>query len=190
MGQRLFFALDIDEATRQRIGAATSSLRSLPGRIKWTEPKNLHVTISFLGDVPDKRVASLCDLAGKAVDSWDRQCDAVDFTLGPLICFPDSGRARMIWAPVTQGIEAMTSLHGALNQALAEGQWPTEDRPFNGHVTVGRIKEGDFRQAVKALPSDDLGQVSAGQLVLYESHLKRTGPIYTCIERIPLARKP
>ncbi|MBC8373537.1 MAG: RNA 2',3'-cyclic phosphodiesterase, partial [Planctomycetes bacterium] len=49
MGKRTFFALDIDEATRGRIVSAAERLQSLPGRITWTKPQNLHVTMNFLG---------------------------------------------------------------------------------------------------------------------------------------------
>ena len=187
MGQRVFFALNIDEATRGRIVSTAERLYSQPGRVNWTKSQNLHVTMNFIGDVPDKRIAELCDLAREAVSGWDADRDEVTFTIGPLICFPPGRRPRMIWAPVRQGDDVVASLHGALNQALATGGWPSESRPFKGHVTVARIKDADIEAAVGQLPDDDLGTVTETELTLYESKLTHIGPIYSPLASIPLA---
>jgi len=189
MGTRIFFAMDIDEATRGRIVAAAEALHSLDGRITWTKPQNLHVTMNFLGDVPDKRIAELCGLADEAVGDWDLARDEVTFTVGPLICFPPHKRARMIWAPVGEGNDVLASLHAALNKAFAAGGWRSESREFKGHVTVARIKSGDVEAAVGQLPDDELGTVTAAELTLYESDLTHAGPIYSRLAGIPLARR-
>ena len=187
MGQRTFFALDIDEATRGRIVSAAEGLHSLPGRITWTKPQNLHVTMNFLGDVPDESIAELCDLARRAVEGWDQARDEVTFTVGPLICFPPHKRTRMIWAPVGQGADVLAALHAELNQALAAGGWRSESRQFKGHVTVARIKSADIEAAVGQLPDDELGTVTAAELTLYQSVLTPGGPIYSRLAGIPLS---
>jgi len=189
MGKRVFFALDIDDATRRRIVAASDPLMSLPGKINWTRPENLHVTMNFIGDTPDERIAELCGLATEAAERWDDGGDGVTFTVGPLVCFPPGRRTRMIWAPLRQGADAAASLHAALNQALADAGWPSESRPFKGHVTVARIKAADPTDAVKQLPDDELGEVTARELTLYESTLTHSGPIYAPLATIPLVRR-
>ena len=189
MGKRIFFAMDIDEATRGRIVSAAERLQSLDGRITWTKPQNLHVTMNFLGDVPDKRLAELCGLAEGVVGDWDLARDEVIFTVGPLMCFPPHKRAKMIWAPVGEGNDHLASLHAAMNQALAAGGWRSESRPFTGHVTVARIKSADVDAAVRQLPDDELGTVRATELTLYESDLTHAGPIYSRLAGISLARR-
>ena len=189
MGQRIFFALDIDEATRNRIVSTAGQLQSLPGRITWTKPQNLHVTMNFLGDVPDESIAELCDLARGALGVWDLARDEVTFTVEPLICFPPGRRPRMIWAPVGQGSDVLASLHAVLNQALAAAGWRSESRPFKGHITVARIKSADVEAAVRQLPGDELGTVAGTELTLYQSKLTHVGPIYSPLARIPLARR-
>jgi 2'-5' RNA ligase len=189
MGKRIFFAFDIDEATRGRIVSAAEGLHSLPGRITWTKPQNLHVTMNFLGDVPDESIAGLCDLAREAVGDWDQALDEVTFTVGPLICFPPHKRTRMIWAPVGEGNDVLASLHAELNQALAAGGWRSESRPFKGHVTVARIKSADIEAAVRQLPDDGLGTVTTTEMTLYQSKPMPGGPIYTPLARIPLVRR-
>ena len=189
MDKRLFFALDIDDATRGRIVAASDPLIPLSGKTNWTKPQNLHVTMNFVGDTPDDRIAELRELATQAVGRWGAGRDGVTFTVGPLTCFPPGRRAKMIWAPLRQGADAVESLHAVLNQALAEGGWPSESRPFKGHVTVARVKAADLTGAVKQLPDDELGEVTANELTFYESILTHSGPIYTPLARIPIARQ-
>ena len=190
MGRRVFFALDIDEATRSRIVSAVGRLQSLPGRLKWTKAKNLHVTMNFVGDVRDTRIGALCDLATAAVADWDLARDEVTFTVDPLIWFPAGRRPRMIWAPVGRGGDVLASLHETLSQALESGGWPGESRPFKGHVTVARIKSvDDVETVVRQLSDDELGTVTATELTLYQSVLTRKGPIYSPLAGIPLAQR-
>jgi 2'-5' RNA ligase len=186
MGQRVFFALNINDETRGQIVSAADGLRSTPGRISWTKAKNLHVTMNFIGDVPDKRIPELCDLAKAVVDGWDSGDEEMVFTIGQLMFFPPGRRAKMIWAPVRQGGGLLVSLHDALNEALDAGGWRSESRPFTGHVTVARIKEADIKDTAERLPDEDLGTVQLDELTLYQSQLTQTGPIYSRLAGIPL----
>jgi 2'-5' RNA ligase len=161
----------------------------VPGRVNWTSSQNLHVTMNFLGDVPNKRVDELCDLAREAVGVWEPGSDEVAFTVGQLICFPRGRQPRMIWAPVRKGNDLLASLHGVLNQAIEAAGWRGESRPFTGHVTVARIKDCDIKDAVGRLPDEELGAVTAGELTLYESNLTHTGPVYSRLAGIPLSRR-
>ena len=189
MGKRVFFALDIDDAMRRRIVAVSDPLVSLPGQVNWTRPENLHVTMNFIGDTPDERIAELCDLATEAVGRWGAGGDGLMFTVGPLVCFPPGRRTKMIWARLRQGADEVASLHAAMNQALADAGWPSESRAFKGHITVARIKAANLTGAVKQLPDDELGQVVARELTLYESTLTHSGPIYAPLARIPLVQE-
>jgi len=192
MGIRAFFAMDIDAAARGRIVSAAEQLRPLPGGTKatWTKGENLHVTMNFLGDVPQERIPEICELA-EAATAAAALGDSVTFTIGPLVCTPAGGRARMIWAPVRGGNDKLASLHAAMNGVLAPAGLRSEKRPFKGHVTVARIKLASdtksVRRAVGDLPQDDFGTVQAAELTLYSSELTPQGPIYTPLAGIPLA---
>jgi RNA 2',3'-cyclic 3'-phosphodiesterase len=186
MGQRVFFALDIDEAVRGRIVASVEQLRSEPAKVNWTKPENLHVTMNFLGDLRDARIEKLREVVARSIGGWEPPRDEIVFSIEPLICFPDDRRPRMIWAPVAGGSDVLSSLHAVVNRGLADGGWPSESRPFKGHVTVGRIKSGDLRAAVEKLPAESLGTVRVSELTFYQSTLTPSGPIYNPLARIPL----
>ncbi|MGB8932127.1 MAG: 2'-5' RNA ligase family protein, partial [Anaeromyxobacteraceae bacterium] len=63
MNRRLFVALDPPEAVRRRIGAVVAALRRSAGRaadeVRWTAAESLHLTLQFLGAVPEERIVEL-----------------------------------------------------------------------------------------------------------------------------------
>ena len=60
MAIRTFLALDLDDAVRREIVSAAESLPVGASKVRWVEPENLHVTLKFLGDVPDDGVMDVC----------------------------------------------------------------------------------------------------------------------------------
>ena len=105
---------------------------------------------------------------------------ALSLKLGPLGAFPSRSRPRILWV----GIEAPPSLE-LLQDRIERGSeaigFPPEGSPFQPHVTLGRVREG------QRLPSRGLDDHSDGfepvpfvaqELVLYESLLTTSGPRY------------
>ena len=57
---RLFVAIEIDTAIRERVNEFVNRLRpSIPGA-RWVRPEGLHITLKFLGNVADDRRAAIC----------------------------------------------------------------------------------------------------------------------------------
>ena len=58
-----------------------------------------------------------------------------------------------------------------------------EDRPFKGHLTIGRFREradsGKLIEAIRKFQSFESEIFVAGKLYLYKSDLKPEGPVYT-----------
>ena len=53
---RAFVAVGIDEAVRRRLVAAQEQLAATGADIKLVEPPNIHVTMKFLGEVPEDKI--------------------------------------------------------------------------------------------------------------------------------------
>src|SRR5690348_13927579 len=56
---RLFVALDIDDAIRERIAAFVEQHRSRAPKARWVSRESLHVTLKFIGEKPDAMVADI-----------------------------------------------------------------------------------------------------------------------------------
>jgi len=94
MAIRTFVALDLDTTIRRAIADAAEGLPTDGGKVRWVEPQNLHVTLKFLGDVPDADVVNVC----RAVEAVAGRLDPLTFDVVSLECTPDRGPVKMIWA--------------------------------------------------------------------------------------------
>jgi RNA 2',3'-cyclic 3'-phosphodiesterase len=67
-----------------------------------------------------------------------------------------------------------------------------EKRPFRGHVTLARVRSprgfGPLARIIESAADDDFGAWVVAEVVLYRSHLRRTGAVYEALERVPLRR--
>ena len=67
---RLFAALEIPSTVRENLAALLESLRAVSPQTRWVRPQNLHVTLKFMGEVPETKLAATCSaLAGVRSDS-------------------------------------------------------------------------------------------------------------------------
>jgi RNA 2',3'-cyclic 3'-phosphodiesterase len=181
---RLFVALfpppDVRElmlaAARQAVSASSS-----PDELRWTSPKNIHLTIRFLGDVAPAKVGEL-SVALRAVVRGHEQFDVAIDRLG---AFPSLGKARVIWFGVGEGEEAVRGLAADVEEAVSSLGLPSEDRPFSPHVTIARTR-GRQVELEAGVPVD-VFRFRASRLELVESTLSSRGATYASVASYPLA---
>ena len=128
--QRLFYALLPDDGVRLALAElARDVARETGGRAARAE--NLHLTLAFLGSVPQERVAELADIGTKAAEA------AAPFlmTLDALGVFRDAGVA---WAGPQATPAGLRRVFDAMRASLHDAALPTERRGFNPHVTLAR----------------------------------------------------
>ena len=56
---RLFVALDIEEAIRERMGGFVGELRRLTSSLRWVSPEGLHITLKFIGEQPESKLSAI-----------------------------------------------------------------------------------------------------------------------------------
>lgn len=167
---RLFVALDFPDAIRQRL---TGLGGGVPGA-RWTEAENLHLTLRFIGEVPDDALADI-DAALSAIDA-----PGFDLVLDGVGVFGSGRNARMLWAGVERN-EALNHLQAKVESALVRIGLAREERKFIPHVTLARLKDAPQDRIGRFLEERGLfraGPVPVTHFTLYRSHLGRTGPVY------------
>lgn len=106
-------------------------------RIKWSPVDNLHLTLCFLGNVEEGRIAELearlLDVSGPPAD----------LQLRGLGVFPNHQRPRVLWAGVEGQLAALDKLQRSVQDACAPFVEKPESKPFSPHLTLARIKESD-----------------------------------------------
>ncbi|MFP3285334.1 MAG: RNA 2',3'-cyclic phosphodiesterase, partial [Nitrososphaeria archaeon] len=177
---RCFVAVDVRlqgdglEAYRR----VTRSLESVL-RMKPVEEGNLHLTLRFIGEVEEERVARIRD-ALRAV-----RHPPFDISLRGLGAFPSPSNPRVIWIGVEEGSRELRELRDGIESAL-RGIVPEDEEGFTAHLTIARVKGGGRGGAglgiLKEHGDADFGTMRVSDFRLKRSVLTRTGPIYTDIE--------
>jgi len=185
---RLFVALEPPGPLRRQLAALAAELRRQAGhaaeRLRWVEPANLHLTVQFLGNVPEERLAAVQEAVAAAAAGARPLLLAVRGAGA----FPSARRARVVWAGLHGELAPLTGLAQTLAASLAPLGFPPEERPFSPHLTLARARDGapGLAGALAAQRDAELGSWRAGELVLFCPHLAPDGPRYEPILRAPL----
>lgn len=184
---RLFVALDLPAQVRAGIVAwgrgalADPALRRLP-------PESLHITLAFLGYLPEKAIPRL----GEIVAACGGPAPRIE--LGHPVPVPPRGRPRLFALPAES--PGAVSLQAALQERLVVARlYEPEKRPFWPHVTVARARReerGSARPATVAHPPGTLPRAllrpfGGVRVTLYRSEIKPQGAEYTPLAQVELS---
>ncbi len=184
---RTFIAVELDSAIRSRAEELINLLRSVDADVKWVETQNLHITLQFLGEVPEQQIAAVC----KAVEQGAAQVRPFDLEIGGAGAFPNSNRPRTLWIGANAGSQQMADLHDNVALELAELGYQDEDRRFQTHLTIGRTRSGknvlQLGQLLKQHADFNAGRMRVEKATVFSSKLQRGGPIYEVLGTARLA---
>jgi 2'-5' RNA ligase len=188
MAIRTFLALDLDAPIRRAIAAAAAGLPADGAKVRWVEPQNLHLTMKFLGDVPDEDVLNVC----RAVEAVAGGLAPPAFDVVGLECTPNRGPVKMVWANVRDPGRKLADAFKELEAAMEALGFDVERRAFRPHITVGRVRycpnPAAMRQAAARLADEEFGTQDAGEIVVYSSQLAREGPVYAAMAHCRFGR--
>lgn len=176
---RCFLALDLADSVRTTLAGVQREIKLLGLAANYPLPDQLHVTLSFFGELSANEVRQKADaLASFSSASFP----AVVQGLG---CFPSAERIRVIWAGFAQGHADIERLQVQVAEELGKG-----DERFHPHVTLARVKSVKDRPGVQAFLSahekTSYGSFVAERLTLYESRMTPMGPQYVPLESVSL----
>jgi 2'-5' RNA ligase len=183
---RAFVAIELSQAVREALGRAIDKLRPAADDVRWVKPDNLHLTLKFLGEVPDERLAEVIELAASCAAA----ARAFELNVAGTGAFPSARRPRVVFAEAAERPEGLGELALALNRAMTRVDVPFEDRPFRRHITLGRVRRPRQNPALAAalekLRATEFGTMEIDRMTLIKSNLTPHGAVYTPLERIEL----
>ena len=187
---RSFIAVEIPAEIQNAIEHAIGSLKStLPKPlIRWVKPRNVHLTLKFLGDVTPPNLERLVETLKVEIASHE----IFSISIGRLGAFPTERRARVIWI----GLDAppdLAALQRRVDAAAAQMGYPKEERPFSPHLTIGRVAQtvsaSDLQHIRNALESTKvgiLGTVPVQAIHIFKSDIQPGGSVYTHLYALPM----
>ncbi len=180
---RLFFAVALPDAVRQKLAALEKDLREQAPKapVSWVVPENIHLTLRFLGEVSDAKLPRVKD-SGFGVAATVPRFSLVLEKVGT---FGGKASPRVIWVGLRHddGREKLAKIAEGLERAARKLGFQAEDRPFSAHATLGRVRDFKARRELEPLVSAlearkdfDAGTVNVESFVLYESRLQGPRP--------------
>lgn len=138
---RAFVAIALAPEARQFCADALERVRSGLGSVsaagRWVDPAALHLTVKFLGAVPTSQVPILLE----RLQARLRGQIAFELAIGRLGVFPNPRAPRVLWLDVLGDRAALGATRERVEVATEPLGYPREKRPFQPHLTLGRVRE-------------------------------------------------
>lgn len=190
---RLFVAVelpdDVKSAASRLIGALRTRCDQLAprARLTWAVAQRMHLTLQFVGEADPLRTQAIEQALEPPFD-----LASFEMALGGTGVFPDGRRPRVIWAGLTAGAQPLRELQQQVAARLAAAGVAPEDRPFQPHLTLARVRESAGLRAqsvLDGLAEAELGRVHVVETVLFESRATAGGQEYVARQRTGLGRR-
>ncbi|MBM4241208.1 MAG: RNA 2',3'-cyclic phosphodiesterase [Euryarchaeota archaeon] len=181
---RSFLAVDLDENLREKVSEVQKQLTEADAAVKFVEPKNLHFTFKFFGEITEEKANEIIAL------TEDKVQDKTPFELSikGLGVFPNMRYIRVLWLGVVDP-EPFSKLLMDFDENFLKLDFRKE-RSYIPHLTIGRVKgaknKDELISKINELEEAEIGKMQVDKIVLKKSELTPEGPIYTDLKEFEL----
>jgi 2'-5' RNA ligase len=193
---RLFIALDIEDAIRNRIARFIEGVRGFAPDARWVRPESLHVTLKFIGERPEDTIGEIRSaLAGIKAEPLQLDFRGYGF-------FPGAKAARVFWIGIDSS-PRLASLSKTIDDLMAGSGIPKDAHAFSPHLTLARGGSGSgmprrqkddrpnlrfvrLQEKLASMSTPEFGTMTAREFCLYRSQLSPGGSRYTKLAKFPL----
>ncbi len=182
---RAFLALEVkDHGTIRLIEDFQKKLIQTGADLKPVETNNLHFTVKFFGEINDA-------FATKIKDSLEKvKFKALRVIYKGMGVFPSPQRISVVWVGVDKNCaDDLFNTANKVEERL-RGIVPFDEKGFQPHITVSRVKSGRNRDRLLALIKEQENQYFGEEMItsmkLKKSDLTPKGPVYSDVYTFPL----
>ncbi|MBI2869179.1 MAG: RNA 2',3'-cyclic phosphodiesterase [Chloroflexi bacterium] len=191
---RSFIAIELPDEIKTALAGLRDELkRGRADCVKWVEPRVIHLTLKFLGNVKAESLGAVAQAMHRAA------AEVAPFSVAVtnLGVFPSLRRIRVIWVGLTGDLEELQKLQQAVERHVRPLGFPTEARAFTPHLTIARVREGAspgeqraLCQAVSTTSFPGEHSFAVRDISLMRSQLTRGGAVYSRLESARLGTPP
>lgn len=157
-------------------------------RISWVKSENIHLTLKFFGEVDDEQIKNIKQIMEQVCINFKE----FSFSLKGLGVFGSSYQPRVIWIGIKNNAEVKELANQLIGASSKIGFVPDRQN-FVPHLTLARIKsienKGRLKQQVNSMNNYYFQEVKVNDILLLESRLFPSGPVYSKIHTCDL-KKP
>ena len=188
MLHRVFIAINLPDEIKEQLAQFQKNWPTLTCR--WLKKETFHITLAFLGYLSDEELLEIIKITKEVAsrnESFSLNLNSICY--GPLKKMPP----RMVWAEGEKSMELgklQKDLEISLFSSSIKSLKEPESRPYTPHITLGRIRQWEFRQIEpeeRPEVNEDISlNFEVNSIEVMESELKRGGAEYTILESCPL----
>jgi 2'-5' RNA ligase len=183
---RSFLAIELPKSIQKKIEEVQRDLKTSHADVKWVLPEKIHLTLKFFGNIEESKVDPILQSIGNLI----QRTSPFSIKVQGMGAFPHSKNPRVIWMGLRSGKEVLATFQKELEGTLAKIGFEPEDRPFQPHLTLGRMKSSqgkdDLVGKMEEHREEEFGSVEVEKVVLFKSDLRPSGPIYTALKELRL----
>ncbi len=178
---RTFIALETGPEVQKTLTGIVGTLKEKYPKARWSRPGTMHLTLRFLGEVTASQIGGVAE----AVHAAAHGVAPFTLNLGEPGHFGRNA-PRVMFMTVEGKLKPLQMLYDLLGERLAACGFPPEERSFTPHITLGRSKRAKMPASWSDFPVTGIRDFSVEEVVVFQSELTRSGPLYTPLARCPL----
>ena len=185
---RVFLAIPFHGIFSQEIERFLFPLRRDIAGVRWMEPRQVHLTLHFFGAVSSQEI----ELIHRSSQKVAALFSPLKLSLDRIGGFPSLERPDLIWLGVGEPSGRLLSLQKALQGEVRTLGFKVEARPFQPHVTIGRVtrKSQDLKTLLAKVPFEfPTPSKIADHFALYRSYYLPEGVRYEILKSYPFSKK-
>jgi 2'-5' RNA ligase len=145
--------------------------------INWADVDNLHLTLRFIGETEQKQVEEIIRLLDKVAQHFY----PFQFSLKDVGFFKSKNQPRILFFAVEKGF-VLNQLAAEIEERIVNLGFSGEERSYNPHLTIGRIKfiqnKMAFYELINRLKGTEIQTVKVSEITYYQSILTSSGAVY------------
>jgi RNA 2',3'-cyclic 3'-phosphodiesterase len=187
MNLRCFIAIEIPDQIRNEIRVLIENLKKYQADVKWIPAENLHLTLKFLGNTPETLLPDIVGTLIAVLASYE----PFYITIGDTGVFPNRKFPKVCWLGI-EDTGILKTLRGDIENSMKRLGFKTEEREFNPHLTIGRVRS---RQGMISVVNEldrhkgrTFGGITVDTVSIMRSELRPEGAKYTRLHKAPFGK--
>lgn len=187
---RSFIAIELPQNVKTELAQLESELER-PGHrfVKWVNPRAIHLTLKFLGNIPTKQIPEISN----AIEQASKGIPPFHLQIASLGAFPNINQPRVLWVGIKGETDSLQGLQQKIDSALVSLGFAEEKQSFTPHLTMARVREGtslidrkNFGELVMSTNFESKHPISVETINFIKSQLRPEGAIYTYLLTVKL----
>ncbi len=180
---RAFISIDFNNSSvLQKIAEVQDSIQNSGAKLKIVNPKLLHITLEFLGEISANEVKK----AKEILDSINFKNFFLD--VNAVNVLPNEKHIRVIYCEINGDVDILKEIQKQLRINLRNYGFKTDNRLFKPHLTIARVKSSQNRKelmlAINTFSNIKCGRQEIASIKLKQSVLKPEGPEYSILHEV------